>query len=443
MDQEQLSAKAYTRKRIIGTEQEYGIWSKNRKIEWRINGEFRYKWLTNGGLVYEDCGHPEYASPEASNPLDAMKYSKAGESLVKNSVRNSKQHDFFKHVSDGFRIGSGIIHGRGSFGAHESYSLDAFLDISARSSFFQGILPFFTTRIIYAGAGGIDCGTYEISQRKERTKNMITLAREERYNSHSEDYRAFFKVKDEWNSNRLHVTCGDANMSEVAEYLKLGTTALVLDLAEDEQLKNSFKFIDLLKDFPKISRDLTLKKRFETNRGKMTAIEVQRYYQELAQANYNGRDKMTDDILTRWKFVLDTLETDPMKLDRQIDWVIKKKLIDSYMNKTEKSITDSSVKNINLMYHDTDKSKGLFYLLQNKGLVDRLLTGEQIKHAVNNAPEDTRAWIRGAFIKKYGGVGISKNGSSLLYWNYVMLCTRFEEKIDNPFDNYKRLETKL
>jgi len=415
-----LKASDYKNKRITGTEQEYGIWSSgnSRSFNHEHSG-----FLFNGGRIYEDCGHPEYASPESSNPMDAVRYSKAGETIVRDFVKDSKDYDFFKHVSDG-RDHKGE---NGSFGAHESYSMKKI----NWGSFIEQTLAFFTTRMIYAGAGGIFNGKYEISQ-KARSINQ-------NYCSRTTSDKSIINTKNESHSNkyeRFHLTSGDANMSEIAEYLKLGTTALVLDLYEDGKLKNPPRFNRTLDSFHSISLDPKLKQKYQTCDGEMSAIEVQKYYQEAAKKIYMGRDKMTDDILNRWKFVLDSLRSKSSKkseiLDRWLDWRIKKRLIDSYMNKTGKLLNDVAVRNIDLMYHNIDKNKGLFYMLQSRGLVGRILTDKQIKPAINNAPTDTRAWIRGKAKKAGREVG----------WSEIR-TKKGLEYMGDPFNKYAGLARKL
>lgn len=387
----------YTRRRVIGTEQEFGIWPVK-------SYDLLRGFVENGGRVYScSGGHPEYASPEASNPVDAVIYSKAGELLMQREL--DKEFQLFKNVSDG--------HGE-TYASHESYSLKR-MPMNKLKGF---LIPFLTTRIIYAGAGGIN-GQYIISQRTNGGMKGVSGNQQTIFNERDESLTHDSGIM------RLHVTCGDANMSEIAEFLKLGTTALILDLIEDEKL-NNLHLESAADTFREISRDLKLKEKFRTSEGDMTAIELQRYYQQTANSAYRGRDDITDDVLARWEHVLNTLEQDPMKLTGWLDWVTKKNLIDSYMAKNGKSLTDSAVRNIDLQYHEVNRDTGLFYKLQSRGLVERLVTDEQIEHAVDNPPEDTRAWIRGRAVNM---------GDRSVDWEFAA-----GKVIDDPLNNYNPLK---
>jgi len=372
----EMASVKYSRRRIMGSEQEYGVMGN-----WFIrDGPF----LSNGSLLRIDCMHPEYASAEASNPLDAVIYDKAGERIVQTKIKGVGVR-LFKNNRD--------LEGN-SFASHESYSLNR----RSFNSIISATLPFFTSRIIFAGSGFINnWGKYELSQK-------AGVTREEVCERTIGDAKGIFNLRNEPLANpskymRLHVVSGDGNMSEPALFLKFGTTGLVLDLLEDGRLKPT-NLEDAVGAFHDISKDLSFKNRYVVReKGEMTAVEIQRVYQEAAEKSYRGRDEMTDDILDRWKFVLDSLDENPMVLDRWMDWAIKKRLIDSYIEKTGKSLRNTSVRNIDLQYHEVNREKGLFYKLQDSEMVDRLVTDEQIEHAVENPPQDTRARFRGLFSK--------------------------------------------
>jgi proteasome accessory factor A len=429
----------YSRKRVMGSEQEYGIWIKESG-----NGGWGFKrsgFLENGGLLLEDCGHPEYASPEASNPLDAVLFDKAGELIVSRLVK-ANDPKLFKHNRDS----------RGnSFASHESYSL-------ARTNFqslVDATLPFFATRIIFAGSGFInDEGKYELSQKAGVTRYDVCEG--------TDGKKAIFNTRDEPLADpekymRLHVVSGDANMSEPALFLKFGTTGLVADLFEDKKLR-LFKLENAVDTFHRISRDTNFERKYNVGgNGEMSAIEIQRFYQEAAESAYRGRDDVTDDILNRWKFVLDNLEEDPMVLDRWLDWTIKKGLIDSYRQKTGKSLGDAAVRNIDLQYHDVDRSGGLFYKLQDSGMVDRLVSDSQIEYATQNPPQDTRARVRGVIVaqeglqeKKVGWDFIqyrSKDRKMLQKCEECPIkdCAQYEHRVEqvklkDPLNNYEEVE---
>ncbi len=440
----EIGRRDYSRRRVFGSEQEYGILVPQTRQNheyasgycfccWKLKRE---GFLENGGLVYYDCSHPEYASPESSNPLDAVVYDKAGELIVQKEVISlaGSPRLFKNNVS---------VDGQ-SFASHESYSLRRSSMVNLSSS----LLPFLTTRIIYTGAGSInENNNFELSQKARFTSEDVS--------SKSTGDKGIFNTRDESLTEnkelmRLHVVSGDANLSEYALFLKYGTMGLVLDLFEDGKipaLTMSEKYVEVFHD---ISKNIDCKWQYSTDLGRRSPIEIQRMYLDKADTAYRGRDSVADAVLDCWDATLKALAGDAMQssLTRQIDWVIKKNLIDGYIKRTRKSMNDKSVRNIDLQYHEL--GTGLFQMLQQKGLVERLVSDEEIKHATLNPPADTRASIRGKAVAK--GIYVT--------WHSITLgltesrcqgcqqhCKRTEGgrtiNIDNPLHNYSELETKL
>ncbi len=423
--------------------------------------------LANGARFYIDMGHPEYSTPECSNPVSLVIADKAGERILEQASCGIAR--IFKNNTDGTN----------SYGCHENYFLlrEKVGNKEQFGNLAQFMTPFFISRIVFTGAGKIgfryDAGDFRItsitrdildnyasigklvgggglsdlyarvkagleevvgrvkdgevifqlSQRADFFKELIGL--QTTYN------RPIINTRDEALADsskfmRFHVINGDANMSEVANYLKLGTCSLALDLFEQGFV--GIKLEDAVGAFSEISKDISLAARIKTELGEMTALEIQRMYLDTAEKFLRGRDVLTDDILDRWKFVLGCLENNPMQspLTRQIDWVIKKNLIDGYMRKTGKSMNDATVRNIDLQYHEVNRQTGLFYMLQNKGLVDRIVTDSQIENAVDNAPADTRAWLRGELIRR--------NEVSKSDWDTIRLKGEADEiSLKDPF----------
>jgi len=228
-------------------------------------------------------------------------------------------------------------------------------------------------------------------------------------------------------------------MSEVATYLKAGTTALVLNLIEDG-LAPRINIAKPVSQIKKISLDQSRKWNVELENGKtMPAVEIQRLYLKAAKDAYKGRDMITDDILQRWEYTLDMLEKDPMKLSTTIDWVIKLNLLTKIMDSKGLTLDDNLIKNAALQYHDIDPSTGLFYFLQKKGAVERIVTDDEIINAVSNPPENTRDYLRGKI------VGL-KCVSSMDWGSFDVKCgaDTYEVKIDEPTSGTKaQLEGKL
>ncbi|HLC73492.1 MAG TPA: proteasome accessory factor PafA2 family protein [Candidatus Nanoarchaeia archaeon] len=398
----------YGRKRIFGTENEYGTGYILRELP-------PLQFIPNGGRIYLDCGHVEYASPETSNPLEAVVFEKAGElisrpystELFKNNV-DSEGHDF---------------------GAHENYF--------TRASTYDLItaLPFFVTRHIYAGSGRLrNSGRFELSQKIPYLSRITGSG-----NVHD---KALISTKQEDLSRvagwrRLHLTLGDANMCEVADFLKLGTTSLVLDLIEDGLLPDiGYKYAPLmaLDDARRVNSSSGSWKINGTGRPRK-AIGVQRRYLEAAKTHYQGRDEITDELLNRWEFTLDQLDRDPMQLVGSIDWVTKLALIQGFAEKHNLPLNHPRLRNIDLQYHDLDRRTSLFYRLQESGGIERLVSDDLINQATKLPPKDTRANFRGRFVTKASPLGDG------VAWDYCVL-DRFDPNrervitIPDPFDNY-------
>lgn len=401
----------YKRDRIFGIENEYGT----IEIDLTLDGDF----LSNGGFVYNDSDHVEFATPETRNPLDAIIYDKAGEIISQEFAEKLYKNNL---DSEGH-----------TFGTHENYF--TFED----PYYFESIIPFLITRQIFAGAGHLaQDGTFEISQRSRFLKTVKS--------EYTQSCRAILCTKDDSLSDtgyRLHLILGDANMCEVAGFLKIGTTGLVIDLLEDHKLPRiDYDSDSAVTDVHAISKK-SLKWSLEGISPKKTsAIDVQRDYLKAAIKAYANRDQITNRLLRLWGDTLDKLESDPAKLFGSIDWITKKILIDSYAQKHGLQDSDSALQNINLQYHDVDKNKGLFYALQKAGLTKRITSDAKIQNAVMNPPRDTRAYIRGKLVSKLNSSKEMQDYVSDDYIDWTFLdmmdvCGDFYINISDPFDNYK------
>ena len=398
----------YTRKRVMGIEQEYGLEGYSHE-DWELKTSFPF--IENGAKIYIDCNHPEYASPETTNPLDAMIWDKAGEFIISKSLKRLKRKKlrFFKNNIDS---------AGNSYGTHENYCMiRRLLD---KGKLYDAMTGFLTTRIIFTGNGSINKhGKFEISQKARSIDCEISACT-------TQDRKPIVNTKDESLAGhdyyRFHVVSGDANLSEPAIFLKMGTTALLLDLHEDGKLKN-VPLQSPVKDFHRLSRNPKLTTKIKTDGKWLTAMEIQKLYYEQAENTYRGRDSMTNEILDRWINTLESLEEEPMQLSREIDWIIKKNLIDAYTKKTEKKLYDPEVRNIDLQYHEV--GKGLFYMLEEKEYVDRMVSDLDINYAIQNPPEDTRAWTRGNLI--------SSKKINDVQWHKIIMKNETKICIENPY----------
>ena len=376
----------------------------------------RNKTLVNGARYYVDHAHPEYSCPEVTNPHELVVHEKAGERIIELSRREASgllpagtQMLIYKNNSD--RKGN-------SYGSHENYLMDR------RTSFKQiveHLMPFFVTRQVYCGAGKVGSENrahpcdYQISQRADFFETEValdTMVKRPIINTRDEPHADREKYR------RLHVIVGDSNMSEYTIYLRQGATALVLGMIEDGAIDRDFQLRDPVRAIKEVSHDPACKRVLELQSGrKLTAIQMQREYLELAGQYVAERDTpaWAADVLERWAHVLDALERDPRELSREIDWVIKMTLIESFMERKKVDWESPQVQMLDLQYHDLRPSKGLYYLLERKGEVERTATDEEITAAITNPPEDTRAYFRGQCLRRYGSEVFGVNWDSISF----------------------------
>ncbi|MBI4895497.1 MAG: proteasome accessory factor PafA2 family protein [Candidatus Aenigmarchaeota archaeon] len=323
-----------------------------------------------------------------------------------------------------------------TFGCHENYSLDPKVFNGERLS---KLLTFLATRQIFTGAGKINNGVYELSQRSAHMNcsfNWGTTDKKPIINMRDEPFAVRYK--------RLHLICGDANMSEMATYLKLGTTAIVLDLLEDGVIPE-INLVDPVNEVRALSRDQTyswvvkIKRRFYETGKTMRAVDIQREYLKAAQ-KYVKSDPITDDLLKKWEYVLDQLERDPMGLSNWIDWVAKRHLFGLVMQERKMGISDPLLEDIDLQYHELDRYNSLFYKLQELGSIERLVTDIEIEEATKNPPKDTRAFFRGNFVRARANRIRTKMDS--VNWDRFSIGSDTTSLLD-PFDRYERHLIKL
>jgi proteasome accessory factor A len=378
------------------------------------------KILSNGGRLYVDGAHPEYSTPECTNPKDLVAYEKAGELIIEicRDITNSQRENnilIYKNNTD--KKGS-------SYGYHENYLM---LRDTSFDNLIKYLVPFLVTRQIYCGAGrvGSERGKgkldYQVSQRSDFIEKLIDL--------NTMSNRPIINTRDEphadpWKYRRLHIIIGDSNMSEYSTYLKVGTTLLILDMIEDGVHIKNLDIENPVAAIKDISYDISLKRKIKLADGReLTAIEIQKEYLESAYRYYlkRGMDSVIEDILNSWEYVISKLEKDPMELSQEIDWVIKLNFILSYMERKGCSWNDPRVSMIDLQYHNVDRSKGIYYLLEGKGMVKRVVKDEDVKNAITTPPQTTTAKIRGDFIKK----AKEKRRNYIVDWGYL--------KLDGPF----------
>jgi len=373
------------------------------------------KLLPNGGRLYVDGAHPEYATPECTNPRELMAFERAGERVLADCLRALGQ----ARGGEKFLLYKNNTDGKGnSYGYHENYLL-------ARSVPFDQIarmlLPFLVTRQIYAGAGKVGAENqtgptdYQISQRADFFECLIdlnTMVKRPIINTRDEPHADPAKYR------RLHVIVGDANMAELSTYLKLGTTAIVLEMLEASAEFPNLDLEDPIRAIKEVSRDLDMKGTLKLADGRVTsAIGIQRAYLKTAMDFYACHEltQITKDVLVRWEEALDKLERDPMLLVRELDWVAKRQMIRSYMERRGCGWNDPRVLLLDLQYHDVRPERGLYYTLERSNLVDRLLQDSEIAEAEHKAPANTRAYFRGNCLKKFPREVYAASWTSVLF----------------------------
>ena len=374
--------------------------------------------LTNGARLYVDHAHPEYSGPEVTNPLDAVIWDKAGERVMAEASRrvaqipNTAPIQLYKNNTDNKGA---------SYGSHENYLMTRetpFADIV------RHLTPFFVSRQVVCGSGRVGIGQdgrghgFQISQRADYFEvevGLETTLKRPIINTRDEPHADPEKYR------RLHVIIGDANLSEISTYLKLGTTALVLAMIEE-----SFLTVDLTVDLPvatlrAISHDPTLTYLLTLRDGrKMTAVQLQMEYLEQARKFVEDRfgadvDDVTADVLVRWESVLTRLEDDPMQLSRELDWVAKLELLEGYRSRDGLDWGHSRLQLVDLQYSDVRPEKGLYNRLVAMGRMDRLVDEDEVTRAIREPPVDTRAYFRGRCMAKYADDVAAASWDSVIF----------------------------
>jgi proteasome accessory factor A len=376
----------------------------------------RNKTLMNGARFYVDHAHPEYSTPEVTNVRDLVVHERAGERVMEIARRAASallaQGSYLViHKNNSDRKGN-------SYGCHENYLIDRrtpFKDVVAH------FMPFLVSRQIFCGSGKVGSENrsshcdYQISQRADFFETEValdTMVKRPIVNTRDEPHADREKYR------RLHVIVGDSNLSEVSTYLRVGVSMIVLAMIEDRALERDLSVSDPVKVIKEISHDPSCKREYPMERGgRMTAIQMQQEFLEEALRYFSSReiDPITKDVLVRWEQILKKLAEDPMQLDREVDWVIKRKVIGEYMTRKNVDWGHPQVQMLDLQYHDLRPDKGLYHVLERRGEVDRIVSDEEIVRAVDTAPDDTRAYFRGECIRRYPDAVFGVNWDSISF----------------------------
>jgi proteasome accessory factor A len=372
--------------------------------------------LPNASRYYVDHAHPEYSSPECSDARAAVVWDKAGERILEASIQaaqtvlaEGEQIFIYKNNSDG----------KGnSYGCHENYLVERQVPFP---QLVKHLTPFFVSRQVFTGAGkvgsenGAEQTDYQISQRADFFEVEVGLE--------TTFKRPIINTRDEPHADperyrRLHVIVGDANMSEVSTYLKVGTTALLLKMIEDDFITDDLSLEEPVRAMRLVSQDPSCRATFELTDGRSVgAVDLQWEFLRLAKkyAQDNETNSVDDDVLERWELVLEGLERDPMSLGAELDWVAKLGLLEAYRDRDGLDWDHSKLKMIDLQYHDVRPEKGLYYRLEHSGKMNRIVSDDEIAFAVDHPPEDTRAYFRGECLRRFSPKIVAASWDALIF----------------------------
>src|SRR5581483_3955683 len=376
--------------------------------------------LTNGARYYVDHAHPEFSTPECLTALEVVLYDKAGERILAKSMEAAAKSlpggqniVVYKNNSDG----------KGnSYGTHENYLMDRAVPFGR---IVQHVLPFFVTRQLYTGSGKV--GTEDTSSAAQGTTFQLTQRAdffEEEVGLETTLKRPIVNTRDEPHADaqkyrRLHVIVGDANLSEISTYLKVGVTAIVLAMIEDDWFgERDFTLAAPVQAIRKVSRDLTFEAPLEMAAGgTMTALEIQWEHLDLARKYAEDRgleavgEEVGADVLRRWEAVLTALESDWRSLANQLDWVAKYEIINGYRERHDLPWNSPRLHAMDLQYSDVRPEKSLFAKLP----VERLTTDAAVDLAMSEPPPDTRAYFRGKCLQRWASSIAAANWDSLVF----------------------------
>jgi Pup amidohydrolase len=375
--------------------------------------------LTNGARYYVDHAHPELSTPECGDARSVVRFDRAAELILCRSMDAAKavlppgqEIVVYKNNSDG----------KGnSYGCHENYLMDRTVPFGR---IVTHITPHFLTRQIFAGAGKVgseapgitrDEVPFQLTQRAdffEEEVGLETTLKRPIVNTRDEPHADAQKYR------RLHVIIGDANMSQLATFLKVGTTAIVLAMIEDEAIDREVRFASPVSSLRQISYDLTLRRAHELVDGStITALDVQWGLLEQAQSYAASHglecvgEEVGKEVLSRWEEVLGALEVDPMQLADRLDWPAKLHLIERYRERDGLDWADHRLAALDLQYHDLRPERSLADRL---GL-ERLVDDADATVAIDEPPDDTRAYFRGACLKRWPGSIVAANWDSIVF----------------------------
>ncbi|KAB2379653.1 Pup--protein ligase [Actinomadura montaniterrae] len=405
-------------RRIFGLENEYGVtctfrgqrrlspdevarYLFRRVVSW---GRSSNVFLRNGARLYLDVGsHPEYATPECDSVVDLVTHDKAGERILEGLLVDAERRLREEGIAGDIYLFKNNTDSAGnSYGCHENYLVGRHGEFGRLADV---LIPYLVTRQIICGAGKVlqtpRGAVYCVSQRAEHIWEGVSSA--------TTRSRPIINTRDEPHADaerfrRLHVIVGDSNMSEATMLLKVGATDLVLRMVEAGVVMRDLTLENPIRAIREVSHDMTGRRKVRLANGReASSLEIQKEYFGKARdfVDSRGGDVTAKRVLDLWERTLRAVETGDLDLvSREIDWVMKYKLIERYRRKYDLPLSSPRVAQLDLTYHDVHRDRGLYYLLEKRGSVERVSRDLDIFEAKSVPPQTTRARLRGEFIRK-------------------------------------------
>ena len=359
--------------------------------------------LPNGARLYVDHAHPEYSGPECVTPQEAVVWDRAGDAVAARAAELLADHQdgptqLYKNNTDGQGA---------SYGTHENYLVRR--DVPW-ARVVAGLVPFFIARQVITGSGRVGIGTesdragYQLTQRAdffEAEVGLETTFRRPIVNTRDEPHADAEKYR------RLHVIVGDANLSDVANLMKLGMTSLVLGALEDDALPQVVVQAPVA-SLQAVSHDTALMHQLSLIDGRrVRALDVLEMYRDAVQRWLDARvddptPDQTADVMTRWGQLIDGLRRDPDTVSRDVEWVAKKQLLEGLRSRHGLAWDDPKLRALDIQWTNVAPEKGLARNMERRGALNRLTTDDQIAHAIAMPPRTTRAWTRGHAVSAFG-----------------------------------------
>jgi proteasome accessory factor A len=403
-------------RRIFGVETEYGLtctfggqrrlspeeaarYLFRRVVSW---GRGSNAFLRNGGRLHLAVGsHPEYATPECDNLVDLVAHDKAGERILEGLLADAGRRLREEGIAGDLYLFKNNTDSAGNcYGCHENYLVDRRQDFGRLTDM---LTPFLVTRQIICGAGKVlqlpRGATYCLSQRAAHIWDVVSPATARSVIDAGDEPYA-----DAERFRRLRVTVGDSNMSEITMLLKVGATDLVLRMIEAGTVMPDLTLDNPIRAIREVSHDLTGRSPVWLADGRqMSALQIQYEYLTKAKdfTGSNGLDPVGERVLPMWQRVLAAIETGNLgEIAREVDWVTKYQLIERYRARHDLPLSAPRIAQLDLAYHDLRRDRGLYYLLQRDGAVDRVTRDLDVFAAKSIPPQTTRAKLRGEFIRR-------------------------------------------